>query len=170
MSDNNDAMHVAIGVAIGALATTIAADVFKGIKDLSYGIRNRIYIVYASIFEVRSLTISESSGNTSMPAVLLGHGIRTFDAVAKYEVNEVVKSSTQVGQTYLPTRAWSIYFMSMLGWTHTVHATHNLQHITLVGPAQAIDNCKVATYIIFLHPGQYHAIDINYMFRLEFRY
>ena len=105
MSDNNNAMHVAIGVAIGALATTIAADVFKGIKDLSYGIRNRIYIVYASIFEVRSLTISESSGNTSMPAVLLGHGIRTFDAVAKYEINEVVKASTQVGQTYLPTRA-----------------------------------------------------------------
>ena len=140
MSDNNDAMHVAIGVAIGALATTITADVFKGIKDLSYGIRNRIYIVYASIFEVRSLTISESSGNTSMPAVLLGHGIRTFDAVAKYEINEVVKASTQVGQTYLPTRAWSIYFMSMLGWTHTVHATHNLQHITLVGPSQAIDN------------------------------
>ena len=139
MSDNTNVMHLSVGVAIGALASTIAADVFKCIKNLSFGIRSRIFIVYARIFEVRSLTISKSNCNTSMSWVLHKHGIRSYDQVAMYEVNEEAKTSVEVGYTYLPTRAWSIYFMSMLGWTHTIHATHDLNHITLVGPDRAIE-------------------------------
>ena len=150
--------HLIVGVAIGALATTIAADVFKCMKNLSYGIRNRIFIVYARTFEVRSLTISKSTCNTSMPFVLLEHGIRSYDAVAMYEVNEAVNASVEVGHTYLPTRAWSVYFMSMLGWTHTIGLmiTHHFKKKVVDNKVARFTESRLTLYNNFKHHVQCH--------------
>ena len=59
--------------------------------------------------------------------------------VAMFEVNEAADASIEVGHMYLPIRSWSIYILSMLGWTHIIHTTHDLNHITVVGPSQAIE-------------------------------
>ena len=132
------ALHLAIGVAIGALASTVMGDVFKCMKTFSFGVRNRMFIVYARCFQVRSLTISKSTCNTTMPAALREHGLRSYDSVAMFEVNEAADASIEVGHMYLPTRSWTIYILSMLGWTHIIHSTHDINHITVVGPSQAL--------------------------------
>ena len=136
--DSLYALHLAIGVAIGALASTVMGDVFKCIKTFSLGVRNRMFIMFAKCFKVRSLTITKSTCNTTMPAALREHGIRSYDSVAMFEVNEAADASIEVGHMYLPTRSWTIYILSMLGWTHIIHATHDINHITVVGPSQGL--------------------------------
>ena len=126
--------QLAIGVVIGALASTLVHGALHWFGSFLWIIRTYAFPRFCSLFAVESLTISKCQGNSTVPCVLARVGLNPWHRVAQHELNEALGAAVPAGDVFIPTRSLFICVLSWMQFTHTVHIKTDLHSMTITGP------------------------------------